>query len=82
MAIFWIDLLCFLCLLYLAMRFNRGWLIWCAGLQLAALVTHFATVVAPNYSPVVYQALIEFWSVPILLVMVAGIMLDQKVMRK
>ncbi|NJM50854.1 MAG: hypothetical protein HC843_08205 [Sphingomonadales bacterium] len=62
------------------MRINRGWLIWCAGLQLAALITHFATVVAPDFSPVVYQALIEFWSIPILLVMVAGIMLDRRVM--
>lgn len=78
MLVLGIDLLCFLCLLTLAMYYRHGWLIWCAGLQLAGLTTHLATIVAPNFSPLAYQALSEFWSIPILLVMVAGIMLNRQ----
>jgi len=79
LGVLWIDLLCFLCLAVLAMTYHRGWLIWCAGLQLAGIATHLATIIAPDFSPMVYQALTEFWSLPILVVMVAGIMQDQRV---
>lgn len=78
LGVFGIDLLCFLFLLLLAMRFNRGWLIWAAGLQLAGVTTHLSTIVAPDFSPVAYQMVTGFWSIPILLVMVAGIAYDQK----
>ena len=77
-----IDFLCFLCLTLLSMTYNRCWLIWCAGLQLSGLATHTATIFAPAYSPLVYQALSEFWSIPILLVMVFGIALDRKAEQK
>lgn len=78
MLVLGIDFLCFFSLALLAMHFRHGWLIWCAGLQLAGLATHLATIVAPNFSPIVYQALNEFWSIPILLVMVAGITLNRQ----
>jgi hypothetical protein len=76
--VFGIDFLCLTSLVILAMHYRHGWLIWCAGLQLAGLATHFATIVAPHFSPIVYQALHEFWSIPILLVMVAGITLHRQ----
>jgi hypothetical protein len=74
-----IDFLCFVILTLLAFIYLRRWLIWCAGFQLACVTTHFGTIVAPHFSPMAYQALIQFWSLPILLVMVAGIMKDQRI---
>lgn len=78
LGVFGIDLLCFFFLVVLALRFNRGWLIWGAGLQLAGVATHISTIAAPDFSPVAYQMLSAFWSIPLLLVMVAGIFYDRK----
>lgn len=75
-AAFIIDTAVLLALVTLAMNFNRWWLIWCAGLQLAGVATHTATLVSPNFTPLVYQSFAEFWSLPILLVMATGISMD------
>jgi hypothetical protein len=74
-----IDFLCFVILTLLALIYLRRWLIWCAGFQLACVTTHFGTIIAPHFSPMAYQALTQFWSLPILIVMVAGIMKDQRI---
>ncbi len=78
---FVIDALVFLALCMLATTFNRWWLIWCAGMQLTCVVTHIATLISPAFTPLVYQSIEEFWSLPILLVMVAGISQDNRAVR-
>jgi hypothetical protein len=76
-----IDILLFLGLCILSMSFNRWWLIWCAGLQLASVTTHLSTIISPVFVPIVYQAIAEFWSAPILLAMAIGIALDNRAER-
>ncbi len=72
------DIFVFLMLWLLAINFNRWWLIWCAGLQLASVLIHAATFVSIIFEPLVYQFFAEFWSIPILLVMAIGILQDNR----
>jgi hypothetical protein len=73
-----VDCLCFLALMVLAMTSNRYWPIWALGLQLISVVTHVATIIDPLIFPGIYDSLSGFWSIPILLVMVWGTILDRK----
>jgi hypothetical protein len=75
-AAFVVDGLVLLALWLLAINFNRWWLIWCAGLQLVTVATHISTIVSPIFTPLVYQSIAQFWSIPILLVMAFGIARD------
>lgn len=72
-----VDITCLLALLLLAMNSNRHWPIWAMGFQIAAVISHIGTVLAPGILPKAYYALITFWSIPILVVMVAGTTLDR-----
>jgi hypothetical protein len=60
------------------MNSNRFWPIWALGFQTVAVATHLATIWVPDIVPKAYQALLSFWSIPILWVMVAGTRKDQK----
>ncbi len=77
LVIFGIDALCFLCFVWLAMVFRRGWMIWCGGFQLAAVVAHFAAIITPGITVSVHSALTSFWVVPIFLVTIIGISRDR-----
>jgi hypothetical protein len=77
-ALFAVDGLCLLALATLAANTNRFWPIWAAGFQIAAVATHLATIWAPGLLPKAYQALLSFWSIPILWVMVAGTWKDRR----
>lgn len=71
-AIFAVDSSCLLALATLAIRSSRFWPIWAAGFQTVAVATHIATMLIPDFTPKAYHALLSFWSIPILWVMVAG----------
>lgn len=71
-----VDALCWLALLWLALHSGRYWPIWAAGLQLAAFLTHLSRLLAPDIAPRAYDALVAFWSLPILLIMLIGIRKD------
>ncbi len=71
-TVFAVDSACLLALAGLAMNSNRFWPIWAVGFQLIAVATHLATMWVPELLPKAYQALLAFWSIPILWVMVAG----------
>lgn len=73
-----VDSLCLLALLLLALTSNRYWPIWAMGLQLVAVATHLATLSVPEIVPKSYQALLSFWAIPILGVMVAGTRKDRR----
>lgn len=77
-AVFAVDAGCLLALVVLAMNSNRFWPIWAMGFQLVAVATHVATIWIPDIFPKAYQALLSFWSIPILWVMVAGTRKDRK----
>lgn len=71
-AVFAVDGGCLLALAALAVHSNRFWPIWALGFQTVAVATHLATIWVPDLLPKAYQALLAFWSIPILWVMVAG----------
>jgi hypothetical protein len=77
-AVFAVDSGCLLALAVLAVNSNRFWPIWALGFQMVAVATHLATICIPDFVPKVYQALLSFWSIPILWVMVAGTRKDGK----
>ena len=77
-AVFAADLACLLALAFLACISSRYWPIWATGFQIVAVATHIATFWIPDVVPAAYQALLSFWSMPILGVMVAGTRLDMR----
>jgi hypothetical protein len=80
--ILWIDLACLLGFLIVALRSRHYWPLWFSAFHLVAVGVHLATIVRPNYMPKAYAALQTFWSIPMLLVMVRGIVLDRRVMKR
>lgn len=73
-----VDLLLLAGLLSVALRSRRYWPVWMAAFHLLSITTHIARMGEADLPPVVYFALQSFWSLPLLLVMVAGIMLDRR----
>jgi hypothetical protein len=76
-GVFSVDAGCMLALCLLALASDRYWPIWAFGFQIVAVATHIATMWAPDIVPKAYQAILAFWSIPILAVMVIGTKLDQ-----
>ena len=72
LGLFAVDAGCLLALLILALMSNRFWPIWALGFQSVAVATHLATLYVPDVLPKSFQALLSFWTIPILWVMVAG----------
>jgi hypothetical protein len=72
LGLFAVDAGCLLALLILALMSNRFWPIWALGFQTAAVATHLATLSIPDVLPKSLHALVSFWAIPILWVMVAG----------
>lgn len=81
-AVFAVDGGCLLLLAALAVNSNRFWPIWAVGFQTVAVATHIATIWIPDIVPKAYQAILAFWSIPILWVMVAGTRKDRQYQRK
>jgi len=77
-GLFAVDTGCLLALVVLAMNSNRFWPIWALGFQTVAVATHMATMWIPDIVPVSYQALLSFWAIPILWVMVTGTRKDRQ----
>lgn len=77
-ALFAVDSGCLLALAALALHSNRFWPIWAVGFQTVAVATHLATIWIPDIVPKAYQAMLSFWSIPILWVMVAGTRKDRR----
>lgn len=74
-GLFAVDTGCLLALVVLAMNSNR---FWALGFQTVAVATHVATMWIPDIVPASYQALLSFWSIPILWVMVTGTRKDRQ----
>lgn len=77
-AVLAVDGTCLLALAALAVNSNRFWPIWATGFQIVAVATHIATILVPDIVPKAYYAILSFWSIPILWVMVAGTRKDRR----
>jgi hypothetical protein len=73
-GVFAVDIVTFVAFTALALRAQRYWPMWLAALQLDALVTHLAMLLAPRTMPWAYAVLIAGWSYPSLLLLAAGTM--------
>jgi len=73
-----VDILLLAGLAVMALRSRSYWPLWMAAFHLISVTTHAATIAQPQLKPLIYFALQSFWSLPLLLVMVAGIMLDRR----
>lgn len=73
-----IDVLLLGGLLFVAVRSRRFWPLWMTAFHLISISTHVARIAEPHLPPLIYFALQSFWSLPGLLAMVAGIMLDRR----
>jgi hypothetical protein len=57
---------------YLALRSERFWPLWVAGLQLTTLVAHGLKAIDLDLMPQAYAAAARFWVYPIFLIIVVG----------
>lgn len=56
----------------IALRSDRFWPLWVAGIQLTAATGHVLKVIRPDLLPLAYGAALAFWSYPILLIIALG----------
>ena len=55
-----------------ALRSDRFWPLWVAGLQLTTSIGHLLKGIDQELLPRAYGAALQFWSYPILLILVVG----------
>ena len=72
-----IDLAAFLAMYALAAKSRLWWPIWVAAFQLNSVAAHFATVISPEFSALVYHGYEGMWAIPGQLFMVLGIHRDR-----
>lgn len=56
----------------LALRSDRFWPLWIAGLQLTMSIAHLLKAIQPDLLPLAYAAAVRFWSYPILFIIIIG----------
>jgi len=71
-GVFIVDLLTLAGFVAIALRTDRFWPLWVAGLQLTTLVAHFLKAVEIDLVPHAYAAAARFWVYPIFLIIVVG----------
>jgi hypothetical protein len=67
-----VDALTFLAFTWLALRSNRFWPIWVAGLQGATIIMHLTRLMVPEVMPRAYMDAVALWSYPILALLLIG----------
>lgn len=77
-ATFAVDLVLLVALVALALRSQRWFPIWFAGLHLLAIVSHAGSILAPGFAYKVYFLMQAFWAVPMLLSLAIGVALDRR----
>lgn len=71
-GIFLVDLFVLAAFLAIALRSDRFWPMWVAGLQLTGTAVHLLKLLQPDLMPFVVGAALAFWSYPILLLVGIG----------
>jgi hypothetical protein len=77
-ALAMVDTALFAGLIALAIRSNHYWPLWLAGLHGAAMATQIVSHLNPDLPRNVYHAVVAFWSIPMQVVIVVGILLDRR----
>lgn len=67
-----IDLLVLFAIVAIALRSDRFWPLWVAGLQLTIGLSHLLKAIQPDLLPLAYAAAERFWSYPTLLILFIG----------
>lgn len=67
-----VDAAVFCAFVVLALRSERFWPIWVAGLQTVEVLTHFARLVIPGIIPPAYGEAVALWSYPMLMLLAIG----------
>ncbi|HEY1144346.1 MAG TPA: hypothetical protein VGE68_10005 [Sphingomicrobium sp.] len=67
-----VDLLVLAAFTYIALRSERFWPLWIAGLQLTASMAHILKSIEIGLMPEAYAAATRIWSYPILLIIAVG----------
>ena len=67
-----VDLGALLAFLWIALRSERFWPLWIAGLQLTSFFGHLLKAIKIDLGPLAYGAALAFWSYPILLILIVG----------
>jgi hypothetical protein len=57
---------------FVALRSDRFWPLWVAGLQLTMSISHVLKAIQPDLIPIAYAAAERFWSYPILAIIAVG----------
>lgn len=73
-----VDTLTLLVFVLVALRSDRFWPLWVAGLQLTTAIGHALKGVHIDLLPYAYGAALRFWSYPILLILVIGTYRNQQ----
>ena len=68
-----VDSLTLLVFVLVALRSDRFWPLWVAGLQLTTSIGHLLKGIDEELLPRAYGAALQFWSYPILVILAAGI---------
>ena len=64
-----VDFAVLLAFVVVALRSDRFWPLWIAGIQLTMSVTHILKALQPDLIPIAYAAAVRFWSYPILIIL-------------
>ena len=67
-----IDTLVLVATVAIALRSDRFWPLWVAGLQLTISMSHMMKAVRPDLMPLAYAAAERFWSYPTLIILLIG----------
>ncbi|HEY8434965.1 MAG TPA: hypothetical protein VIK68_10190 [Sphingomicrobium sp.] len=70
--VFAVDVIVFMGFLWVALRSERFWPLWIAGLQLTAIMGHVLKAVDIHLFTKAYAAAMVFWSYPIVLILAIG----------
>lgn len=71
-GVFVVDLLTLAGFTAIALRTDRFWPLWVAGLQLTTMVAHLLKAVHIDLFPHAYAAAARFWVYPIFLIIIVG----------
>jgi hypothetical protein len=64
-----IDSFVLVSMLFIALRSDRFWPLWVAGLQLTISMSHLLKAIQPDLLPLAYAAAERFWSYPTLIIL-------------
>ena len=67
-----VDSFVLLSFVFIAMRSDRFWPLWVAGLQLTISMSHLMKAIKPDLLPMAYAAAERFWSYPTLIIIMVA----------